>query len=231
MASSNLARLTRAHSAVAAKRHAKRRQLAEVVFDDEARREFLTGFHKRKKAKTEAARKKAKEREKQERLQDRRERRQALREQAQENAHKVEQAYAAAILGDAVDDDDAGNDDEWHGVTPSSGTEKDAQYQGEEVVATVTVVEDFDPSTLTTAEPVPAQETSEEFTEPNSTSKPPSSHEKPPQKLAKRKVKEKKIYYETKQARKHQREKQRGRKLEKAERAGGKAARQKRVKR
>ncbi|KAJ2928291.1 hypothetical protein H1R20_g8792, partial [Candolleomyces eurysporus] len=230
MASNNLARLTRAHSAVAAKRHAKRRQLAEVVFDDEARREFLTGFHKRKKAKTEAARKKAKERERQDRLQDRRERRQALREQAQENAHKVEQAYAAAILGDAVDDD-AGDDDEWHGVTPSSATEKDAQYQGEEVVATVTVVEDFDPSTLTTAGPVPAQGTSEEFTEPNSTSKPPSSHEKPPSKLAKRKVKEKKIYYETKQARKHQREKQRGRKLEKAERAGGKASRQKRAKR
>jgi ribosomal RNA-processing protein 17 len=135
-----------------------------------------------------------------------------------------------SIPGNTIDDDV--DDDEWHGVASSSGMEKDAEYQGEEVVATVTVVEDFDPSTLTTADPVPAQGTrSEEFTEPNSAPKPPLSHEKPPPKLVKRKVKEKKIYYETKQARKHNREKQRERKLEKAERAGGKASRQKRSKR
>lgn len=127
--------------------------------------------------------------------------------------------------------DDADNDDEWHGIASSSAMEMDAEYQGEEVIATVTVVEDFDPSTLTTADPVPAQETSEELPEPNSASQPPPSHEKPPSKPVKRKVKEKKIYYETKQARKHQREKQRERKLEKAERAGGKASRQKKTKR
>ena len=44
-----------------------------VIFDDDARREFLTGFHKRKLAKIEAAKKRSLEREKQERLQARRE--------------------------------------------------------------------------------------------------------------------------------------------------------------
>lgn len=87
---SNIAVLTRAHSVVAAKKRAKREQIKEVLFDDDARRhlfrssfsvtalttphrEFLTGFHKRKLAKAEAARAKAKEREKQERLETRRE--------------------------------------------------------------------------------------------------------------------------------------------------------------
>ena len=71
--SSNLALLTQAHTAIAAKRRARKTQIAEIVFDDDARRDFLTGFHKRKLAKAEAARSKAKEREKQEHLEIRRE--------------------------------------------------------------------------------------------------------------------------------------------------------------
>lgn len=90
MASSNLAVLTSSHKIIAAKRRAKKEQIKEIVFDDTARRyvlrlheldaltdckprEFLTGFHKRKLAKKEAAKTKALEREKQERLEARRE--------------------------------------------------------------------------------------------------------------------------------------------------------------
>ena len=89
MPQSNLQILTQAHTAVAAKRRARRDQPNEVVFDEEARRsakytffaqahlilfrDFLTGFHKRKLAKTQAARQKAIQREKQERLETRRE--------------------------------------------------------------------------------------------------------------------------------------------------------------
>jgi hypothetical protein len=86
----NLAVLTQSHKAIAAKKKAKRDQIKEIIFDDDARRqvecrspithhlilrhrEFLTGFHKRKLAKADAARKKAIEREKQERLESRRE--------------------------------------------------------------------------------------------------------------------------------------------------------------
>lgn len=85
----NIALLTQSHKAIAAKKKARREQIKEITFDDEARRyvfilypllssffrlrEFLTGFHKRKLAKKEAARSKAKEREKQERLEARRE--------------------------------------------------------------------------------------------------------------------------------------------------------------
>ncbi|KAJ8076551.1 hypothetical protein PM082_000974 [Marasmius tenuissimus] len=69
----NLHVLTQSHTLVASKKRAKRNQVKEVLFDEDARREFLTGFHKRKVAKAEAARKKAAEREKQERLETRRE--------------------------------------------------------------------------------------------------------------------------------------------------------------
>lgn len=95
MAASNIAVLTNSHRIVAAKKRAKRDQVKEVVFDEVARkyvwrwyvrnkftdrlcREFLTGFHKRKVEKKEAAKKKAEEREKQERLEMRREVRRAL---------------------------------------------------------------------------------------------------------------------------------------------------------
>ena len=75
----------------------------------------MTGFHKRKLAKTEAARKRAKEKEKQARLEARREvllylyvillpvlisciqQRRILREQAIENATQVEKAYGAVV--------------------------------------------------------------------------------------------------------------------------------------
>ena len=90
MEPSNLSTLTNSHKIVAAKRRAKKEQIKEIIFDDAARRyvpqvcesrgspegrerEFLTGFHKRKLQKKEAAKKKALERERQERLEAKRE--------------------------------------------------------------------------------------------------------------------------------------------------------------
>jgi len=96
-----------------------------ILFDHHARRSvfsstlflslippslYLTGFHKRKQARAEAARNRAQQRQKQQRLHDRQEvpvllifhlhlippqRRRALREQAAENARQVEQFYGA----------------------------------------------------------------------------------------------------------------------------------------
>ncbi|KAI9569741.1 nucleolar protein 12-domain-containing protein, partial [Boletus coccyginus] len=91
----NITLLTRSHSAIAAKKRAKHAQIKEIVFDDEARRSFLTGFHKRKVARREQAKKKAQLREKQERLETRREHRRALAERAARNAAEVERSYGA----------------------------------------------------------------------------------------------------------------------------------------
>ncbi|ETW80368.1 hypothetical protein HETIRDRAFT_319866 [Heterobasidion irregulare TC 32-1] len=95
--SSNLALLTQSHSIVASKKRQKREQIKEIAFDESARLEFLTGFHKRKVLKATESRKRAQAREKEERLQARREQRKMLAEQAIENAQKVEAAYGGGI--------------------------------------------------------------------------------------------------------------------------------------
>ncbi|KAJ7680435.1 nucleolar protein 12-domain-containing protein [Mycena polygramma] len=217
---SNIRSLTRSHGAIAAKKRAKTTQIKEILFDDDARREFLTGFHKRKLAKADAARKKAVEREKQERLETRREQRRELREKAITNAAQVEKAYGA------VDDDDEG-DDEWIGISGAArkgkGKQMEEEYEDEDMLATVTVVEDFDPDAfihgprLVKSDPTPAPSTSA----PNRTAAKASS-ERP-----KKKSKPKKVRYETKDDRKVERTKQRARRTEKAELAGGRASRKK----
>ncbi|KAJ7446171.1 nucleolar protein 12-domain-containing protein [Mycena galericulata] len=210
----NLASLTRSHAAIAAKKKAKSTQIKEILFDDDARREFLTGFHKRKLAKADAARKKAVEREKQERLETRREQRRELRERAIENAAQVEKAYGA------VDPDD--DEHEWIGISDAAGKGKqmEEEYEDEDMLATVTVVEDFDPDAFIhgprlTSIPTPF------------TSSAPTVAAKPTSERPKKKIRPKKIRYETKDARKVERTKQRARRTEKAELAGGKAGRKK----
>ncbi|KAI5827284.1 hypothetical protein K523DRAFT_418582 [Schizophyllum commune Tattone D] len=214
---SNLDHLTRAHQAVAAKRRAKKNQVKEIVFDDTARREFLTGFHKRKVARTDAARKKAMEKEKQARLEARREQRQILREQAAENAATVEAAYGALINGEDAD--------ELPTLGPSGrakGKQRE-EFEDEETLATVTVVEDFDPDTLIHGAPDEARE--RQTPAAASTSKLPDKLKPAVKKTAiKKAMKPKKIKYETNAARKAQTAKQRKRHTEKAELAGGKRA-------
>ncbi|KAF9465022.1 hypothetical protein BDZ94DRAFT_1160885 [Collybia nuda] len=213
----NLALLTQSHTAIAAKKRARRDQIKEVIFDDHARRQFLTGFHKRKLAKADAARKKAIEREKQERLESRREQRRMLRERAKENAEEVEMAYGALIAND---------DGVWSGIsgTPDEkGKQKEEEYEDEELLATVTVVEDFDPDSFIHGPPLKTNPASHQFlpVETKAAATPRDTM------LKKKKSKPKKIRYETKDARKTERTKQRARRTEKAELAGGKASRKK----
>ncbi|PCH43489.1 hypothetical protein WOLCODRAFT_153539 [Wolfiporia cocos MD-104 SS10] len=241
MAPSNLAVLTNSHRVVAAKRRAKKEQIKEVVFDDNARREYLTGFHKRKLEKKEAAKKKAQEKERLERLEARREKRQLLAERAARNAADAERLY-----GGIVDDKD--NDQEWSEIAGSSGSadegkgaEKEEEYEYEEQVATVTVVEDFDPDTLLHGPSIPRNPqndneeaaskllTGAEITGVRAPRENPQKVESQGKSTAKSKakvaVKSKDIKYQTNAARKADRLKQRRRKKEKAERAGGKASR------
>ncbi|TFY63711.1 hypothetical protein EVJ58_g3089 [Rhodofomes roseus] len=246
MGSSNMAVLTNSHKIVAAKRRAKREQIKEIVFDATARREFLTGFHKRKLEKKEAAKKKALEREKQERLEARREKRQMLAERAVQNAAETERAY-----GGVVEDEE-----EWDGISVSGpvdkgkGKQKEEEYEYEEQIATVTVVEDFDPDELIhgphseSRTPLPSDvdanrsSTSHPVSESQAQNRPsrgviasasmgprPSANGPAVVGRNKSKPKPKDIKYQTNAARKADKMKQRRRHTEKAERAGGKASR------
>lgn len=118
-------------------------------------------------------------------------------------------------------------DDDWNGISSSSkGKQKqqEQEYEDEEVLATVAVVEDFDPDSLihgTDPVPVPSENVhSAPVKSVPRTSKPQSVPSKP-------KTRPQKIRYQTKDARKHEKSKQHTRKLEKAELAGGKASRRK----
>ncbi|KAG6845902.1 hypothetical protein H0H87_000708 [Tephrocybe sp. NHM501043] len=219
----NLAILTQSHTAIAAKKKAKRDQVKEVLFDDAARREFLTGFHKRKLAKADAARKKAVEREKQERQESRREQRRMLRERAVENAAEVESAYHALLDFPGQPDTDA--EDEWNRIlSADKGKQKEEEYEDDEIMATVTVVEDFDPDTFIHG----PRATSDTIKSAPSTSTAPTSKASASQpKLVPKKAKPQKIRYQTKSERKAERTKQRARRTEKAELAGGKSSRRK----
>ncbi|KAG5648532.1 hypothetical protein DXG03_003143 [Asterophora parasitica] len=220
----NLAILTQSHKAIAAKKKAKRDQVKEVLFDDDARREFLTGFHKRKLAKADAARKKAVEREKQERLESRREQRRMLRERAVENAEQVESAYHALI---GVPNDDA--EDEWSGISSEAkGKQKEEEFEDEEITATVTVVEDFDPDTFIHGPRITNDSRIKHQPPPADPGLPPQSSSTARDKPApKKKTATKKVRYQTKGERMVERTKQRARRTEKAELAGGKASRKK----
>jgi ribosomal RNA-processing protein 17 len=219
---SNIKSLTQSHKVIRAKKKQKREQIPAIAFDEDARREFLTGFHKRKLAKKEEGKKKALAREKQEHLEARREKRRILAEQAVQNAAKVEEAYGGFVQ-------DVGSDDEeWNGIASNdaAGLEQEREYSDEEQLATVTIVEDFDPSTLIHG-PAPPEPQAE----------PPSLPPPPPRRggervrdvegRSKRKnaTTTKKVRYETKAARRETQAKQRARRTEKAELAGGKAAR------
>ncbi|KAA1476789.1 hypothetical protein DENSPDRAFT_530278 [Dentipellis sp. KUC8613] len=226
---SNLAVLTKSHKIVAAKKRQRKEQIKEIVFDDTARLEYLTGFHKRNLQKREAGKKKAQEREKRERLDARKEHRRMLAEQAKENAAKVEEAYGGLVAG-ASDEED---DDEWTGFSAGEkGKGRADEYEDEEQVATVTVVEDFDPDTLihgdAPARPDPAE--GDDELKPKAyqgRSRSADAKESGEARVRKAKVKPKKIKYQTAAARKAETSKQRARRTEKAERAGGKAARRK----
>jgi len=208
-------------------------------------REFLTGFHKRKVAKKEESKKKAQARQKEERLEARQEHRRMLAEQAAQNAARVEEAYGG--VAQRVE-----SDEEWTGIasSPSSSgagldPEHEYEYSDEEQLATVTVVEDFDPSALLHGVPVPpssGEQRPEERAPPLPRARakvatrghssladvgggwPPAKNEG---KTNKNGAATKKVRYETKAARRATRATQRARRTEKAERAGGKAARKK----
>ncbi|ODN83274.1 hypothetical protein L202_01446 [Cryptococcus amylolentus CBS 6039] len=137
---SNVALLTEGASYIQRAKKARKDQVEEIKFDDEARREWLTGFSKRKKAKVEEKRSRAKEREKQEHLDERKKARKELRERAAANVKSVRQAMG---LVDESEDEDENNE-----AGPSSApVDEEEEFSDDDQIATVTITEDFDPTT------------------------------------------------------------------------------------
>ena len=122
------------------------------------------------------------------------------------------------------------DDEEWNGFASAPPNDDGLeQYSDEEQLATVTIVEDFDPSTLIHG-PAPSDLQAESLSLPPPPPPPPrkgGERVRDVESRSKRKntTTTKKVRYETKAARKAAQMKQRARRTEKAELAGGKAAR------
>jgi ribosomal RNA-processing protein 17 len=115
-------------------------------------------------------------------------------------------------------DIDNEEEEEWAGICAEE-YERDEEYEDEEILATVTVVEDFDPDTIIHGPPKPDHLTLA-LPEPK-----PKLSRQLQFNTGEKKSRQRKIPYETSDARKKERTKQRARRTEKAELAGGKAAR------
>ncbi|KAG8852278.1 hypothetical protein FRB91_006718 [Serendipita sp. 411] len=203
-APSNVAVLTRENQVWASKKKQKKEQVKEILFDDTARREYLTGFRKRKLARQEAGKARAMEKERQARLEERREIRKELKERAVKNAREVERTYGGEY--------DSGNPGEASTSSQTGPHQEDVQYEDQEQLATVTIVEEFNPDDFRSANTgVRKRETAQEHPR-----KPDRRKEKALM-LSKPSIKKPKFHYETKAARKHEKLKQRARRKDKAE--------------
>ncbi|KAG0083762.1 pre-60S ribosomal particles component [Podila epicladia] len=129
----------------AKKRKARQEQLAEVTFDPEARKEYLTGFHKRKVHRQNVARELAKQREHEEKLEARKEARAARKEMQEEKAQEYEKYRKQLKIkyGEALSDDE---DDEnvFSGDDEERKEPKEAKFKTPTTLTTVTVIEDMD---------------------------------------------------------------------------------------
>ncbi|KIR32841.1 ribosomal RNA-processing protein 17 [Cryptococcus deuterogattii MMRL2647] len=144
-AKSNVALLTEGAAYIQRAKKARKEQVEEIKFDDEARREWLTGFSKRKKAKAEEKKARAKERERQEHLEERRNARKELKQRAAENVQSVRRAMG---LEDDEDDDEEEEGDSNEDGGQSASKNQEAEFSDDEQIATITITEDFDPSAL-----------------------------------------------------------------------------------
>ncbi|KAF8530461.1 nucleolar protein 12-domain-containing protein [Hysterangium stoloniferum] len=213
MTTTNASLLTRSQTVYAAKKRAKKAQIPEIIFDDEARRDYLTGFRKRNLEKKESKRKRAIERERLERLEIRKQQRQELAERAAKNAKEVESALGMQS-GEPEDEKAAAGESHNEAL----------EFSDEEHLAVVTVVEDFSPDSLLHGEARQAAALSDTSQHASDAAIPHQSGSRSQDKATARikqriKAKPKKVHYETQAARKAERTKQRARKAEKAERA------------
>ncbi|KAJ9095204.1 hypothetical protein QFC19_007659 [Naganishia cerealis] len=158
---SNVALLTEGASYIRRANKAGRGEptVEKVVFDDDARREYLTGFSKRKKAKVEEKRDRAKKRAHEEHLAMRRKAREDLKQRARENFISVRRAMGLPELdeseadegifsdsegaaqekgkGKATEDDQVAHEEE-------EGSEIEVEYEDDDQQAVVTITDDFD---------------------------------------------------------------------------------------
>ncbi|GAA5977813.1 hypothetical protein JCM10908_005106 [Rhodotorula pacifica] len=132
----------------------KIKRVKEVVFDADARKEYLTGFSKRKKAKQTLRRNKAIEREKTALNQMRKQIRDERKQRAAQNVKIAKEMYGDAGSGDDEDEDE---DEDMSGSGSDSDAEEEdeaeAAYEGPDSTLTTVTVEPLSLSRSPTPDP------------------------------------------------------------------------------
>ncbi|BGP42012.1 hypothetical protein JCM10449v2_006009 [Rhodotorula kratochvilovae] len=136
-------------------RPAKIKRVKEVVFDADARKEYLTGFSKRKKAKQTERRNRAIAREKDALREMRTQVREKRKEQAAHNVRLAKEAYGDAD-GSGQDDDFEGLESGSDGSGASDSDEEEQTYEAPDGDLATVVVEPLSLSRSPTPEPLPS---------------------------------------------------------------------------
>ncbi|CAI2178723.1 19096_t:CDS:2 [Funneliformis geosporum] len=146
----NLAILTEGSKVYAKKRKNRIEQVPEVVFDETARRDFLTGFHKRKLERKAKAREASLQLAKQERSKARKAARESVKEQVRQRLNKLQEIINKrnGIIGqtdanESEDDEEGASED----ITQESNVTQ-SEFRSADLMTTVTIIEDFNISDI-----------------------------------------------------------------------------------
>ncbi|KAI0503305.1 nucleolar protein 12-domain-containing protein [Xylaria bambusicola] len=130
------------------KKRKRQHTLEEIKFDNDARAEYLTGFHKRKLQRAKHAQEQAAERARQEKIEARKQIREDRKRQVEEHVQSVNEALKQAAQAGYIDSEggessDEDSAEEWGGFEDTSGQQAtidhEEQYVDEDRYTTVTV--------------------------------------------------------------------------------------------
>lgn len=111
-----------------AQKAAKKHRVEEVVFDKESRKEYLTGFHKRKLERQKKAQQYNKEQERLARIKERKE----IRDERKLDMEKQLQKFNETVAKITNLNEDSSDDDEWSGFDEDKNLSDNQQQEGGE---------------------------------------------------------------------------------------------------
>ncbi|KAI0430843.1 nucleolar protein 12-domain-containing protein [Xylaria sp. FL1042] len=120
------------------KKRKRQHTIEEIKFDDEARAEYLTGFHKRKLQRAKHAQEQAAERARQEKIEARKQLREDRKREIEEHVQHVNNALKLAAQAgyiESEEDDSSGDDtaEEWTGFQDTAGQQDTIDHEEEYV--------------------------------------------------------------------------------------------------
>ncbi|KAF2842876.1 hypothetical protein M501DRAFT_1012265 [Patellaria atrata CBS 101060] len=120
----------------------KAQKVESIDFDDTARQDWLSGFHKRKVARISRAQEEAAKRERKERVRERRELREQRKADLEKHVEEVEALLkkAVGVEDEEEDEEEEGGDgEEWDGFQEPEIVDREEEYVDEDKFATVTI--------------------------------------------------------------------------------------------